>query len=200
MDANKRLAFIEADYITNTSDNLQYVCVVYGNSIWSDYYFNTYLPVVYSNSKNSGDDKYVNLINIGAGQTFALYPYLRGVDCYGTGDIHIGNSLEHLTTQNYAPSVQIVRIVGSDQQVRILKDLIDNAPIGTTITLAAGFIELVSLYISDEKLADWFYNDLCYNKFSGVSYWSGFPVSNVVKTFKIRPDINFYNIGNWESV
>ena len=33
LDANKRLAFIEADYITNTSDNLQYVCVVYGHSI-----------------------------------------------------------------------------------------------------------------------------------------------------------------------
>ena len=37
MDANKRLAFVEADYITNTSDNFQYVCVVYGgNSEWSD--------------------------------------------------------------------------------------------------------------------------------------------------------------------
>ena len=33
MDANKRLAFIEADYITNTSDNLQYVCVVYGHAV-----------------------------------------------------------------------------------------------------------------------------------------------------------------------
>ena len=67
MDANKRLAFIEADYITNTFDNLQYVCVVYGNAAWGDYIFNTYLPVVYSNSKNNPDDNLVNLINIGSG-------------------------------------------------------------------------------------------------------------------------------------
>ena len=191
MDANKRLAFIEADYITNTSDNLQYVCVVYGNVSWGDYWFNTYLPVVYSNTKNSGSDLYVNLINVGLGQTFALYPYLRGVDCFTTSDILIGNSLEHLTTQTYSPTIQIVRIAGSDQQARILKDLIDNAPIGTTITLGAGFIQLALLYISDEKLADWFYNDLCYNKFSGVSYQWGFPVSNVVKKFNINPNIIF---------
>ena len=191
MDANKRLAFITADYITNTSNNLQYVCVVYGNLGWGDYCFNTYLPVVYSNSKNNPDDIYVNLINVGGGQTFTLYPYLRGVDCYTTSYIQIGNSLEHLTTQNYSPTITISRMAGSDQQARILKDLIDNAPIGTTITLVAAFIQLALLYISDEKLADWFYNDLCYNKFSGVSYYGGFPVSNVVKKFNINPNIIF---------
>lgn len=195
MDVNKRLSFIEADYMTNSFDNLQYVCVVYGYERWGDnYYFNTYLPVVYSNSKNSLDDNYVNLINIGGGQTYTLYPFLRGVDCYLIGNILIGNSLEHLTTQNYAPTLQITRIAGSDQQARILKDIIDNAPIGTTITLNEVYlIRYALLYISDEKLADWFYNDLCYNLFTGVSYIYGFPVSNVVRTFKIRPDINFYN-------
>jgi len=192
LDTNKRLAFVEADYITNTSDNLQYVCVVYGRSSWDISYFNTYLPVVYSNSKNCTSDNYVNLINAG-GLALALYPYLRGVDCYTIGVIQIGNSLEHLTTQNYGPTIQITRVAGSDQQARILKDLIDNAPIGTTITLKSDFIQYALLYISDEKLADWFYNDLCYNKFNKVSYQSGFPVSNVVKKFKIRPDINFYN-------
>ena len=192
MDANKRLAFIAADYTTNTSDNLQYVCVVYGYSTWGGgYYFNTYLPVVYSNSKNNPDDNLVNLINIGGGQTFALYPYLRGVDCYGIGSILIGNSLEHLTTQNYETTIQIGRIAGSDQQARILKYLIDNAPVGTTITTSINFIQFVLLYISDEKLADWFYNDLCYNKFSGVSYLYGFPISNVVKKFNINPNIIF---------
>lgn len=195
MDTNKRLAFIEADYITNTSDNLQYVCVVYGRATWGDYFFNTYLPVVYSNTKNNLDDTYVNLINIGGSGTFALYPYLRGVDCYDTGNIQIGNSLEHLTIQSYSPTIVLSRIAGSDTQARILKDLIDNAPIGTTFTLSSFFVSSVLLYISDEKLADWFYNDLCYNKFNKVSYLSGFPVSNVVKTFKIRPDINFY--GNY---
>jgi len=191
LDTNKRLAFIEADYITNTSDNLQYVCVVYGDAVWGDYYFNTYLPVVYSNSKNNPNDIYVNLINVGGGQTFALYPYLRGVDCFKTSDIQIGNSLEHLTTQNYSTTVLITRMAGSDQQARILKDLIDNAPIGTTITFWDAFNQFALLYISDEKLADWFYNDLCYNKFSGVSYLYGFPVSNVVKKFNINPNIIF---------
>jgi len=198
MDANKRLAFIEADYMTNTSDNLQYVCVVYGDFGWGEYYFNTYLPVVYSNSKNNPDDRYVNLINIGGGQTFAIYPYLRGVDCYRTSYIQIGNSLEHLTTQIYDTTIRLERIAGSDTQARILKDLIDNAPIGTTITLGGDFIQYVSLYISDEKLADWFYNDLCYNKFNKVSYYGGFSISNVVKRFKIRPDINFYDQYLWQ--
>ena len=149
------------------------------------------MTVVYSNSKNSIGDEYVNLINVGLGQTFALYPYLRGVDCFTTSFIQIGNSLEHLTTQNYKTSIQIVRVAGSDQQARILKDLIDNAPIGTTITLVAGLIQYALLYISDEKLADWFYNDLCYNKFSGVSYLGGFSASNVVKKFNINPNIIF---------
>ena len=191
MDANKRLAFVEADYITNTSDNLQYVCVVYGNSTWSDYFFNTYLPVVYSNTKNSMIDMYVNLISIGLGQTFALYPYLRGVDCNTISNIQIGNSLEHLTTMNYATIIQIVRVAGSDQQARILKDLIDNVPIGTTITLGAGFIQLALLYISDEKLADWFYNDFTYNRNASTSYLYGFQVSNVVKKFNINPNMIF---------
>ena len=191
MDANKRLAFIEADYMTNTFDNLQYVCVVYGHSSWGTYFFNTYLPVIYSNSKNNANDVYVNLINIGGGQTFTLYPYLRGVDCYSINYIHIGYSLEHLTTQNYGATSQVITMAGSDKQVRVLKDLIDNAPIGTTITIAASFMRYTLLYISDEKLADWFYNDLCYNKFSGVSYIYGFPASNVVKKFNINPNMIF---------
>ena len=191
MDSNKRLAFIAADYMTNSFDNLQYVCVIYAAAIdWGDYYFNTYLPVVYSNSKYS-DDNYVNLINIGGGQTFALYPFLRGVDCYIIGNIQIGNSLEHLTTQVYKENIQIVRVVGSDQQARILKDIIDNAPTGTTFTLLAGFIETALLYISDEKLANWFYNDFTYNRNTATSYLYGFPVSNVVKKFNINPNMIF---------
>ena len=195
MDTNKRLAFIEADYITNTSDNLQYVCVVYApSSQWGDHYFRTYLPVVYSNTKNNPDDRFVNLID----DYSFWYPFLRGVDCYRIGYIQIGNSLEHLTTVNYDTTILLIRIAGSDTQARILKDLIDNAPIGTTITLGPGFFETVLLYISDEKLADWFYNDLCYNKFNRVSYQYGFSSSNVVKRFKIRPDINFYNQYLWQ--
>ena len=192
MDSNKRLAFIAADYMTNSFDNLQYVCVIYAASIeWGDYDFNTYLPVVYSNSKYSSYDNYVNLINVGGGQTFALYPYLRGVDCYSVSNIQIGNSLEHLTTQIYNTTIMLVRIAGSDTQSRILKSIVDNAPIGTTITLWAGFISTTLLYISDEKLADWFYNDFTYNRNTETSYLSGFQVSNVVKKFNINPNMIF---------
>ena len=34
MDANNCLAFINADYMTNSFDNLQYVCVLYANNSW----------------------------------------------------------------------------------------------------------------------------------------------------------------------
>ena len=188
MDANKRLAFIEADYITNTSDNLQYVCVVYGHVNWGEYCFNTYLPVVYSNTKNNANDMYNNLINIGGGQSFVLYPYLRGIDCNTSGYIQIGNSLEHLTIQSYSPT-QLARIAGSDTQARVFKSIVDNAPIGTTFTLLT--IDYYALYICDEKLADWFYNDFIYNRFSATSYQYALPVSNVVKKFNINPNIIF---------
>ena len=191
MDTNKRLAFVAADYITNTSDNLQYVCVVYGNVSWGNYYFNTYLPVVYSNSK-ACNDNYNNLTNIGGGLTFALYPYLRGIDCKLLGSTQIGNSLEHLTIQSYNQTIQLIRIAGSDTQVRLLKDFVENAPVGTTFTLfAATTIQYCALSISDEKLADWVYNDFFYNRNPKTSYSSGFPVSNVVKKFNINPNMIF---------
>ena len=187
MDANYRLAFVEADYITNTSDNLQYVCVVYGSSVWGDnYFFRTYLPVVYANSKAS-NDMYVNLIS----DTFTQYPYLRGIDCNRTQDMQIGNSLEHLTIQSYQTTIQLSRIAGSDTQARILKSIVDNAPVGTTFTLFSATISGWTLYISDEKLADWFYNDFVYNRNTATSYISGFPVSNVVKKFNINPNMIF---------
>ena len=44
---------------------------------------------------------------------------------------------------------------------------------------------------SDEKLADWFYNDFVYNRNTATSYLYGFPVSNVVKKFNINPNMIF---------
>ena len=190
MDANKRLAFVEADYMTNTSDNLQYVCVIYGRTSWKDYIFNTYLPVVYSNSK-AAYDNYTNLTNIGGGQTFTLYPYLRGIDSNICGNINIGNSLEHLTIQSYNPTIRLMRIAGSDIQARLLKSIVDNAPVGTTFTVDLDAIATCALYISDEKLADWFYNDFVYNRNTATSYLYGFPASNVVKKFNINPNMIF---------
>ena len=190
MDSNKRLAFVEADYITNSFDNLQYVCVVYGNAIWGEYYFNTYLPVVYSNSK-AYYDAYNNLTNIGGGLTITIYPYLRGIDSNVTEYISIGNSLEHLTIQRYPTTINVVRIAGSDSQARILKSIVDNAPIGTTFTIPSYLDTTCALYISDEKLADWFYNDFIYNRNTATSYLYGFPVSNVVKKFNINPNMIF---------
>ena len=191
MDTKKRLAFIEADYITNTFDNLKYICVVYGHATWGDYHFNTYLPVVYSNSKACYDIG-TNLTNIGGGLTFTLYPYLRGIDSNLVGDIQIGNSLEHLTIQSYNQTIQLVRIAGSDTQARIFKSIVDNAPVGTTFTIyEAVVIPTCALYISDEKLADWFYNDFVYNRNTATSYQYGLPVSNVVKKFNINPNMIF---------
>ena len=48
VDANKNLFFEESDYFMNSYDGLYYTCVIYKEAKdWGDYYFNTYLPVVY---------------------------------------------------------------------------------------------------------------------------------------------------------
>ena len=192
LDDNKNLFFEESDYFVNSYDGMYYCCVIYKMitiSPWGNYHFNTYLPVVYSNSK-AAYDMYVNLTNIGS-QTFVLYPYLRGIDSNICGNIQIGNSLEHLTIQSYQPTIILLRIAGSDTQARVLKYVVDNAPVGTTFTLFADLIQLCALYISDEKLADWFYNDFVYNRNTKTSYQYGFPASNVVKKFNINPNMIF---------
>ena len=96
MDANKRLAFIAADYITNSFDNLQYVCVVYGNADWSPAIFNVWLPVVYGNSKAVIFDNNVNLNNDSDNN---YRPTLRGVDINVLKGISLYGGLEHLTYQ-----------------------------------------------------------------------------------------------------
>ena len=77
MDTNKRLVFIEADYMTNSFDNLQYVCVVYGGTTLGTAVYFTNLPVVYANSKSyrqtTVDDTFANLL----WQTYNSVPFIN---------------------------------------------------------------------------------------------------------------------------
>src|SRR5574344_975120 len=82
MDLNRRLAFINDDYITNTSDSLQYVCVLFGGTTLGTNIYFTNLPIVYSNSKSyrqeNMDDLYANIL----WQNGVTLPLIRGIDCY----------------------------------------------------------------------------------------------------------------------
>ena len=191
VDTNKNLFFEESDYFINNNDGMYYCCVIYKTpNYWGDWYFRNYLPIVYSNTKfctSESYDFYISLIT----DTVNLYPFLRGVDCYNLTDIRISGWLEHLTVAVCQPTININAIKGSDTQVRLLKDFVENAPVGTTFTLGPVTIGTCALSISDEKLADWFYNDFIYNRFTKNTYQNGFQVSNVVKKFNINPNIIF---------
>jgi hypothetical protein len=186
MDANKQLAFINDDYITNTSDSLQYVCVLFGGtnlSTASGGYFQ-YLPVVYSNSKSyrqtTDDDRHINLLEL----DYPYVPLIRGIDCYRIEGVIIHPTLEHLTYQVASNQVEIVAIYGTDAQVRLLKNIIDTLPQG--VQFVFNRFQNYDIKISDEKLADLFYNDWIYNNSSVTLY--RFPTSNNVKTFKLNPN------------
>ena len=185
MDANKQLAFINDDYITNTSDSLQYVCVLFGGtnlSHTSQYFQN--LPIVYSNSKSyrqpTYDDRYINLLE----QDYPYEPLIRGIDCYRIEGVIIHPTLEHLTYQVASNQVEIVAIYGTDAQVRLLKNIIDTLPQGVQFVFTR--FQNYDIKISDEKLADLFYNDWIYNNSSETLY--RFRASNNVKTFKLNPN------------
>ena len=185
MDANKRLAFIEADYITNANDGIDYLCVVYGNGGWGSPYFNTFLPVVYSNSRAviSGDE----LANLLSNNT-NRYQLIRGYDVYSVGRIDLYAGCEHLTIQNYPAIVYFAFLSNvSDCEMRIVKDFIDNAPLGTTFNFLVGQSINVSATITDEALADWFYNTFFYTWYDKTFYIFG--SNNVVRKFKINPNL-----------
>ena len=191
MDANKRLAFVEADYITNTSDNLQYVCVVYGgNNLGTSALF-VNLPVVYSNTKTyrqtTVDDTFANLL----WQESKTVQFIRGIDCYKLQTISIHPTLEHLTYQTITNGITIFGIYGADNNVRLLKNIIDTKP--PEVWLILNSYDRYDVKISDEKLADWFYNDLIYNNSSVERYV--FPSTNNVKTFKFNPDFQIKMLG-----
>ena len=182
VDANKNLFFEESDYFINNNDGLSYVCVIYAAETFGAYYFRTTLPVVYSNTKFC-TDTYVSLIN--DTNSNSLYPFLRGVDCYNPIDLRIPACLEHLTVAVYQSSINIYAVNGSDTQVRVLKEFVENAPENTNFVLSAA--NLTQPTISDENLADWFYNDFFYNYYNLATYTgSGGGTIKNVRKFKIN--------------
>ncbi len=192
MDANKQLAFINDDYITNTSDNLQYVCVLFGGTNLSNDQFFQNLPIVYSNSKSyrqtTYDDKYVNILFT----NYIYVPLIRGIDCYRIEVVNIHPTLEHLTYQVANNQVDIQSLHGADTQVRLLKNIIDTLPQNTSIIFSN--FQRYNIQISDEKLADLLYNDWIYNNSNVTMYM--FPKTNNVKTFKLNPNYQLKTSGN----
>ena len=188
LDANKNLFFEESDYFMNSYDGMYYSCVIYKTiNNWGSTFFVTTLPIVYSNTKFCSGvytDIQVSLI----GFDFE-YPFLRGVDCYNPTNLYLFNSIEHLTVSVYKPTITISRISGSDTQVRVLKEFVEKAPIGTVIVPFNQAL-LIQPSITDAKLADWFFNDFFYNNFNGTAYGEnrGITTKNVRK-FKINSNI-----------
>ncbi len=182
MDSNKRLSFINADYITNTFDNLQYVCVVYANASWGNAVFETWLPVVYGNSKVVTADALVNLLNTNFVNVY--YPTLRGVDVNVLQTVIIFGGLEHLTYQSvYQPLT--FRYEGlRNCEIRVLKEVCDTLPSGQTYSTLNNFSE-VNVRITDEALADWFYNTWLYTIYAAGTRF-GYPVGNYVRKFKVN--------------
>ena len=185
MDENKRLAFIEADYITNTSDGFDYLCVIYGtDGGWGSSYFNVYLPVVYSNSKSCNlglGDSLVNLIN----STQNFYPYLRGVDINTlSSPTIIRQGLQHLSVINYQSGIITTRLYAcGDAEIAIFKQIIDNTPIGTTYNP----IMNAANNVSNAELADWLYNDFVFKYFNAAVY--NISNENYVKRFVINSNL-----------
>ena len=191
MDSNKRLAFIGDDYMTNSFDNLQYVCVIYGNATWGSNYFSIFLPVVYANSKACNNlltnaDTQVNLlINI----DYNRYPFLRGLDVFTLKNINLYGGIEHVTCQYYNSTITAFCLRNlSDCEGRILRSLVENAPLGTTFLVNAGDSTiLIMASFTDEKLADWFYNVFFYNGYSKTFYI--FAANNIIRNFKINTNL-----------
>ena len=186
MDANKRLAFVEADYITNSFDNLQYVCVVYGNVSWGNNTFETWLPVVYGNSKavtlGTFADQNINLLNTSYVNNY--FPTLRGVDVNTLSVSIIFGGLEHLTYQNISQPL-LFRYEGlRNCEIRVLKDVCDTLPSGLTYNTANNFSE-VNVKITDEALADWFYNTWLYTIYETGTRFN-YQVGNYVRKFKVN--------------
>ena len=189
VDANKNLFFEESDFFINDNDGMYYTCVIYKAAVSWGAAFNTTLPIVYSNTKfctGLNTDFYINLIDVNTNSS--LYPLLRGVDCYNPNILRISPWLEHLTVSVYESSITIDSIYGSDTQVRLLKEFVENAPISTNFPVDRTL--LTHPTISDDKLADWFFNDFFYKNFNGTAYGAnaGNTDKQVIK-FKINSSI-----------
>lgn len=185
MDSNKRLAFIAADYMTNSFDNLQYVCVVYGNAGWGIDVFETWLPVVYGNSKAVNVDNADSLVNLlNTNYINVYYATLRGVDVNTLSSASIFGGLEHITYQSVIKPL-LFRYEGlRNCEIRVLKEVCDTLPSGLTYSTANNLSE-VNVKITDEALADWFYNTWLYTIYASGTRFN-YQIGNYVRKFKVN--------------
>ena len=198
MSATKLLTLQESDKFTNSHDGLKYVCVIYSNVDWGIQYFRTQLPVVYSNSKavtGLNLDTYVNLLGESNSGATTYYPFLRGIDCTVIGDINLYNGIEYVAGLTYAGILRVGAIQGGNLQIAVFKKLIDEMPTGTQINILIKGL-YITPYLTDEKLANWFYNTFIYNYYSGTEYY--IPTSNITRLFKFNSALllnagSFYN-------
>lgn len=194
--ATKLLTIVESDKFTNSHDGLKYVCVIYVANLLGTYYFRIQLPVVYSNTKGVADfavEQYFNLIGDSNLGTTTYYPFLRGADLNTLTTLNLYNGIEHISCQSYGSSLPIKIIQGGNLAIGIFKKLIDEMPLGTGITLYPQLPYFVP-YISNEKLANWFYNYFLYTYYDGFYSFSGntfynFATSNITRQFKINSNL-----------
>ena len=185
LSATKLLTLQESDKFTNTHDGLKYVCVIYSNIEWGTQYFRTQLPVVYSNSKaatSTNLDYYVNLLGESISNATTIYPFLRGIDCNLIGDINLYSGIEYVAGLTYSATLNVNVIQGGNLQIAVFKKLIDEMPVGTPINIKNQGL-YITPYLTDEKLANWFYNTFIYNYYTGTYY---IPTSNITRLFKFN--------------
>ena len=186
LSATKLLTLQESDKFTNSHDGLKYVCVIYSNVNWDVQYFRTQLPVVYSNSKalTIGTlDTYVNLLGESNSGATTYYQFLRGIDCNLIDTINLYNGIEYVAGLTYNNILKVNVIQGGNLQIAVFKKLIDEMPVGTPINILTQ-AQFMIPYLTDEKLANWFYNTFIYNYYTGTYYY--ILTSNITRLFKFN--------------
>lgn len=198
---NHYINFLESDFFVNSYDGKKYCSVVYVRPVqFGNYIFRGQLPVVYANNVNYSS-YLINLIQ--EQNASSLYPSLRGVDMDElNGAIRIWETIEHLGyLRTYNNDGQLITysvstIFGGNTQVRLFKKIYEDLKVRGNVILPINHTNF-QLTLTDEKLADWFYNDFCYNQedngyysfrsshsFGGTTYVGQI---NSVDTFKIKP-------------
>ena len=197
--ATKLLTIEESDKFTNSHDGLKYVSLIYAATSFGDYYFRTVLPVVYSNTKSCTYDtiydRFVSLIceNLAGPQNY--YQLLRGADINRLTFINIYNSIEHIDFQSSNSSIPVRYFQGGNLAIGILSVLYSKLPAGTALQILNNGAYLSS-YISNEKLANWFYNIFLFNHYNGTYYF--LPSTGATRMFKFNSALNLTpdNSGN----
>ena len=185
--ATKLLTIEESDKFTNSHDGLKYVCVIYAATNFGYSYFRIQLPVVYSNTRGvAANEDQINLIgddNLGA---TTYYPLLRGADLNILTRLNLYNGIEHIDCEMFGSSLSTRVIQGGNLAIGILSVLYSKLPTGAAVKLLDDG-QLFSPYISNEKLANWFYNIFIFQYLSGTYYY--LPTSNITRMFRINSSL-----------